>query len=173
VVLFRCGCHVHFEHRYVAIAGSLRSSGVFCLPSALLALRPALAPPALHPARRAWRLSYALAAILPDLPKGRGTKDIRFESQRSGDFESQRSGDDGSDSLDGHEEAIEGTVIAELSRQSLLEEKSTAKRLQRLLQELEGERRMMAAAKMMESISRDHRDNEGNSKSDSKPFPNA
>lgn len=140
---------------YVAIAGSLRSSGVFCLPSALLALRPTLAPSALDPARRAWRLSYALAVMLPDLPKGRNTHEIRPESQTRGE-------DDGSGSISGGDsEADEDTAGAQLSRQVLLEETSTTKRLQRLLQELEGERRMMAAAKIMESISRDHGDNRG------------
>ena len=57
------------------VAGRLRSSGYFCLPSAVLALRPEVADRDYSVLRRAWRLSFALPHVL-DIAKGRGPDSV-------------------------------------------------------------------------------------------------
>jgi hypothetical protein len=154
----------------VALAGSLRTTGVLCLPAALLALRPSVAPSALHPARRAWRLSYALAALFVDLPKGRAVVSSAAVADEANEAQVEAStekagedcGDFGSACNDDAGEAG-GGALAPLSRQALLEERSAAGRLRLLLREIVAERKMMAAAKMMETISRERRENGGRS----------
>ena len=56
---------------YAQLAARLRANGVYELPAAVRALRPAACDGAYSPLRRAWRLSYALAHVL-DVEKGEG-----------------------------------------------------------------------------------------------------
>ena len=110
---------------YVAAAGRLRSTGVLCLPAAVIALQPGVAPKAYHPLRRAWRLSFALATVL-DLEAGHPPP---------------HRADDG-----GQDVGEEGGAAVELTRQSLLKYESTAARLEAILKALEDRRKMMTAA---------------------------
>eukprot|EP00617_Octactis_speculum_P027994 CAMPEP_0185750268 /NCGR_PEP_ID=MMETSP1174-20130828/9038_1 /TAXON_ID=35687 /ORGANISM="Dictyocha speculum, Strain CCMP1381" /LENGTH=408 /DNA_ID=CAMNT_0028426757 /DNA_START=22 /DNA_END=1246 /DNA_ORIENTATION=- len=93
---------------FVSVAGRLRTSKTYALPAALIYLRPGGAPAKYSSARRAWRLSYAVAHIL-DLDKAEG-------------------------------------------RQSILEHDSVLSRLTAVLEELQAQRKMMAAALMLEEI---------------------
>ena len=131
---------------FVGLAGRLRSTGVFCLPAALIALRPAIAPPSYSPLRRAWRLSYALAQLL-DIPKGSGEEggallgdNARSLASSSRSRDPSRTGDN----------AGESEARATLTRQTLLECGGIAERLGVCLDELRVRRKMMAAALALE-----------------------
>ena len=130
----------------MGLAGRLRSTGVFCLPAALIALRPAIAPPSYSPLRRAWRLSYALAQLL-DIPKGSGEEggallgdNARSLASSSRSRDPSRTGDN----------AGESEARATLTRQTLLECGGIAERLGVCLDELRVRRKMMAAALALE-----------------------
>ena len=64
---------------YAQLAARLRANGVYELPAAVRALRPAACDGAYSPLRRAWRLSYALAHVL-DVEKGEGRQAFLFHA---------------------------------------------------------------------------------------------